>query len=233
MCGRFALTSSAPRLARLLGLYGPTEVAPRYNIAPTQSIPAVRETGSGTREWVNLHWGLIPPWAKETRGAYRMINARAESLAQRPAFRSAFRRRRCLIPASGFYEWRQGPGRKQPWYVTRRDEEPFAFAGLWERWRGPDAQVVESCTVITTEANPLVKTIHDRMPVILDPEDFAPWLSLGQQDTTVLAGLLRGWPEQPFRAFPVSTRVNDARIDDAACVEPLATDVTEDPSRRR
>ncbi len=194
-------------------------LAPRYNIAPSQPVPVVRAADAG-REWVNLRWGLVPSWAKDAKLA--QINARAETAPDKPMFRSAFRKRRCLIPASGFYEWQATGGkRKQPFCIRLADDKPFAFAGLWERWEGPDGPV-ESCCILTTEANDLVRPIHDRMPVILDPRHFDQWLDPKQRDAAALAPLLRPFAVDAMKAYPVSPWVNDPRHDDARCLEPAA-----------
>lgn len=167
MCGRFTLRVPAAELVEIFRLLRRPDVQPRYNIAPTQPVAVVRRIDRG-RELSMLRWGLVPSWAKDPKIGARMINARAETVATKPAFRTALRRRRCLVPADGFYEWaKSAGGTKQPHYITRRDGRPFAFAGLWESWDGPDGSSIESCTIVTTEANDLVGRIHDRMPVIL------------------------------------------------------------------
>ena len=161
-------------MRRVFNVTGPLpNVPPRYNIAPTQDAPVVRQTkDADEREMDMLRWGLVPSWSQGPDSGYSMINARAETVATKPAFRSAFRFRRCLVPADGFYEWRKVAGRKQPYRITVKDGEPFAFAGLWEHWTGPDGYVVQSFTIVVTEANELLRPIHDRMPVILDPADY-------------------------------------------------------------
>ncbi len=221
MCGRFALIASAPRLARLLGLVKIPELTPRYNIAPSQPVAAIRNNPDGARQLVMLRWGLLPSWAKDPKPNYRMINAKAETLAQRPAFRVPFRRRRCLIAADGFYEWQRLEGRKQPYYITRRDREPFAFAGLWERWHGDDDEmVVESCTIITTPANETVAAIHDRMPAILDSAQFDLWLD-SDSSPDKLQPLLEPYPADGLEALPVSSLVNNPRNDEPGCMREL------------
>jgi putative SOS response-associated peptidase YedK len=218
MCGRFSLFTPAPDLAGLFDLAGFPELAPRYNIAPTQPVAAVRACDSG-RELVRLRWGLVPPWSRDTKVA--PINARAEKAADKPMFRAALRKRRCLIPADGFYEWLAlaGAKRKQPHCFRARDERPFAFAGLWERWVGPDGPV-ESCAILTTEANDLVRPVHDRMPVILPERHWAAWLDAGLQDAAALVPLLRPFPADAMRAYPVGSMVNSPRNDWPACLEP-------------
>ena len=221
MCGRFYL--DAPR-EQLLGHFqlddtDIPELLPRYNIAPSQDIAAVRQ-GAGGRELAMLHWGLIPSWAKGENPPYRMINTRAETVATKPAFRSAFRQRRCLIPASGFYEWQAGADGKQPYCIRPADESLFAFAGLWEHWEGKDGKVVESCTILVTEPNELLAPIHDRMPVILDPMDYTAWLDPQQDDPVTLSALLQSYPADLMWAYPVSRRVNNPTNNDFACIEP-------------
>ena len=175
---------------------------PRYNIAPTQQVLAIRQRGE-VREAVELQWGLIPSWADDPKIGNRLINARADTVATKPAFRQAFKRRRCLILADGFYEWQKVGKAKQPYLIHRPDDQPFAFAGLWERWKGNDL-VIESCTIITTEANDTLQPLHDRMPVILDEQDHDRWLD---SDADAEA-LLRPAPDELLETYPVSTQVN-------------------------
>src|SRR5512136_217712 len=219
MCGRFTQATDGEIIARVFDLSDVPELPPRYNIAPTQDVAAVRAVEAGGRELVRLHWGLIPSWAKERAMGARMINARAETLVDKPAFRSAFRARRCLLAADGFYEWQKLGTRKQPHFIGFKDGRPFAFAGLWERWRGEGSEQVESCTIVTTEANELLAPIHDRMPVILDPGDFALWIDPKEKDTERLVGLLRPYPPEPLLAYPVSLLVNNPANDTPACRE--------------
>ena len=169
-----------------------------------------------------LRWGLIPWWAKDESGAGRMINARAEGVATKPAFREAFKQRRCLVPVSGFYEWQKtgDSKRKQPWYIGMRSGDPFCMAGLWERWRSPDRGEVHTFTVITAQPNDLMRPLHDRMPVIVPPSDFDRWLNHGER-LDALASMLTPFPAGEMEAHPVSSRVNSPRIDDAGCLEPL------------
>jgi putative SOS response-associated peptidase YedK len=223
MCGRFTLTDPDQRLVAQFDLPGIPDLKPRYNIAPTQPVAVVRVAAEGAiREMVLLHWGLIPFWAQDQEIGARLINARAETAAEKPAFRHAFRRRRCLVVADGFYEWQKQDGAKQPYFIRLRDSSPFAFAGLWERWEGPDAAVIESCTLLTTEPNDLLGQIHNRMPVILHPEDYGLWLNPGVQQPEQLQPLLHAYPAEEMEAFPVSRRVNSPDNDDARCIEPLA-----------
>jgi putative SOS response-associated peptidase YedK len=219
MCGRFPLLASQPELAGLFGIDSFPDLAPRYNIAPTQPVVAVR-IADAARQALRLRWGLIPSWAKDAKLA--QINARSETAADKPMFRAAFRKRRCLIPASAFYEWQaMGGKRKQPFCIRLADEKPFAFAGLWERWHGPDGDV-ESCCILTTEANELVQPIHDRMPVIMDPQHFDQWLDPAGHDAAALVSLLRPFAAERMRAYPVSAWVNDPHHDDARCLEQAA-----------
>ena len=223
MCGRFSQLQSWGELHDLYSLTDQDfipNLQPRYNVTPSQDVAAIRLRETGERELARLRWGLIPFWAKDEKIGYKTINARAETVTEKPAFRAAFRKRRCLIPASGFYEW-QGSGSaspKQPFYITGRDGAPLTFAGLWERWEGAD-QPVESCTIIVTAANAFLKPIHHRMPVILAPGDFSAWLDPGTTDS---AKLLRPCPDDWLGVYPVSTRVNNPKNDDSACIEEVS-----------
>lgn len=218
MCGRFTLRTPARDVARAFGLDLLDDWPPRYNVAPTQSVAAVRQPAGEQRQLVFLHWGLVPSWADDPTIGNRMINARAETLATKPAFRKAFRQRRCLIPSDGFYEWQQQGRQKQPYYFTLADGGLFALAGLWERWE-KNALVIESCTIITTAANSLVAPLHDRMPVILPPDDYGLWLDANVEDVERLQSLLRPLSAEAMRARPVSTLVNSPRNDSPACLE--------------
>ena len=224
MCGRFTnmLTwEELVLLARLATMPETTFVwQPRYNVAPTQAMPVVRMV-DGKRELALLRWGLIPSWAKDPKIGNSLINARGETVHEKPAFRSAFKARRCLVPADGFYEWRKLPGGgKQPYRITMADGSPFAFAGLWERWDKGE-EPLETFTIITTSANELVAPIHDRMPVILDPADYDAWLE--SPDTAIPIALIQPYPAKRMSAYPVSTRVNSPRNDDAAVIERAST----------
>ncbi len=218
MCGRYTLTATGQELAELFGLPEAPVFDPRYNIAPTQPVPLVR-AGPGGRELVLARWGLIPHWAQDPSIGNRLINARAETVAEKASFRDAFRRRRCLVPATGFYEWHNQGGRKQPFHFRLADGRPFAFAGLWERWQGPEG-ALESCTVLTTAANAVVRPVHERMPVLLDPRDYAQWLDAGPSRPEELLPLLRPFPEGPMVAVPVGRWVNDPRHEGATCLSP-------------
>ena len=173
------------------------------------------------RELVALRWGLIPGWAKDPAIGNRMINARAETVAEKPAYRAAFRRRRCLVPADGFYEWQRIGRRKQPYFIHMRDDGPFALAGLWESWEGPDNSLIESFTVVTTEPNRVVEPIHNRMPVILDQSDYDLWLDSATEDAQVLAPLLVPYPAESMESYPVSSQVNNPAHEDPSCVEAI------------
>jgi putative SOS response-associated peptidase YedK len=211
MCGRFAFYSPREAVHDLFGVDFPREFAPRYNIAPTQDVAAIRAGADGESQPAVLRWGLVPAWAKDPAIGNRMINARAETLAARPAFRSAFRRRRCLVLANGFYEWRSSAHGKTPFYIAAPDERPIAFAGLWERWERGE-QPLETCTIITTEANRRLRELHDRMPVIVSPEAARGWLG-EQTPAAALSALLRPAPEELLVCREVSREVNSPARD--------------------
>ncbi len=217
MCGRFALIVDAAVLAEVFDLDPPSDLAPRYNIAPTQALLAVRAGTSGPREWARLRWGLVPSWAKEPSIGARMINARAETAAEKPSFRSALKTRRCVVPASGFFEWAKAGAARQPHFIRFTDARVFAFAGLWERWSG-ESPPLESCTLFTTAPNELVAGLHDRMPVILPPECHEEWLRPGPLARERLAELLVPHPAAGMEAFPVSSHVNRPGNDDPECI---------------
>ena len=220
MCGRYVLASPGELIAGHFGLAGVPVYAPRYNIAPTMDALVVRETpDGGTRsqrnEAVTLRWGLVPAWAKDAGVGGRMFNARAESVADKPAFRAAFRRRRCLVPADGFYEWQPvAGGRKQPWFIRLASGAPLALAGLWEHWRGPDGDAIATFTIVTTAANEAMRALHDRMPVLVAPADHDEWLSSPNP-----SALFAPWAGEPFELRPVGTRVNSARNDSPDLLE--------------
>jgi putative SOS response-associated peptidase YedK len=221
MCGRFTLTVSARLLAEIFDLEAMPDVSPRFNIAPTQPVLIVRAASNDDREAVPVHWGLIPSWAKDAKIGARMINARAETVASKPSFRSAVRTRRCLVPADGFYEWKRLGDRKQPHLIRFSDRRPFAFAGLWERWHGDRDRPVESCTIITTKPNEIVAPIHDRMPVIVHPGDYSDWLEPHQLPSGRLESLLAPHPPDLMEAVAVGTHVNNPKNEDPRCIEPL------------
>jgi putative SOS response-associated peptidase YedK len=221
MCGRFTLRTPPKDLVEVFQLLRTLEMTPRFNIAPTQPVAVVRQ-GTTCREMSLMRWGLIPSWAKDMKIGASLINARADTLATKPSFRTAFKRRRCLIPADGFYEWKKGEGKtKQPFYIRLKKDYPFAFAGLWEHWEGPDNSAVDSCTIVTTDANDTLRPLHERMPVILPEEDFDRWLDPKEEDAAQLGELLKPYPPEEMIAFPISTLVNNARNESPQCIEPL------------
>ncbi len=223
MCGRFTLFEPDKVLAKEFGVSGVPKLSPRYNIAPSQPVAAVRAMPVGNgRELALLRWGLIPSWSKDPSIGNRLINARAETVREKPSFRHAFRRHRCLIPASGFYEWQRQERGKQPYFVRMRDERLFAFAGLWDRWESQDKGVIETCTILTTAANTVLSPIHDRMPVILPPSHYDQWLDPALKEPDSLAPLLVPFPPDEMLAFPVSPRVNAPSTDSKECVVPLS-----------
>jgi len=222
MCGRFTLTPDSGAIEAEFGVTLPPGYRPRYNIAPSQEVLAVvRDAARGDDRAGWLRWGLVPRWARDPAIGNRMINARAEGLATKPAFRSAFRERRCLIVADGFYEWARIPGekRKQPYWIHRKDGRPFALAGLWERWSRGEEELV-SCTIVTTEPTKVVRPIHDRMPLVLSAEDRQRWLD-PDADPDALAGISRRPEGDSLEARAVSTAVNAPAVDGPECVEPL------------
>jgi len=223
VCGRYTLAAPAETVAEAFGIEAVPGLAPRYNIAPTEPVPVVRAAERG-RVLEMRRWGLVPHWAREPGGP-PLFNARAETVAGKPAFREPFRLRRGLAPADGFYEWREAAGRRQPWHVRRRDGGLFAIAALWETWKPPDGETLASCTFLTTEANDAVRPIHDRMPVILPPERWDAWLDPGERDPGRLGALLVPADPALFTAYPVDPRVNRAEHDEPANVEPLFDDL--------
>jgi putative SOS response-associated peptidase YedK len=219
MCGRFAFYSPHEAVVRLFGVAAAPEIEPRWNIAPTQFIAAVREAG-GPREVAMLYWGLVPSWAKEKSIGARMINARSETLGEKPSFRNAFRRRRCLILADGYYEWQRAGAVKQPYFIAFADGQPFGMAGLWERWRDPaTGEPLESCCIITTSPAATVAHVHDRMPVIVPSDAYAEWLDPKNEATDRLARLFEPCGRSDLQARPVSRRVNDARNQGPGLIE--------------
>ena len=226
MCGRYTLTVPLPELVDIFDVAPPGfDYLPRYNIAPTQEAPVVARDSGGRRMGL-LRWGLIPSWARDPGVGSRLINARSETVAQKPAFRQAFRTRRCLVPADGFFEWRKegesagGKGSKQPFWIHRATREPFGLAGLWERWVPPEGDPLHTFTILTTEATEVIRDIHPRMPVILAPEAWDRWLDPQAREKELL-GLLGFYGEGDLQARPVSTLVNSPRNDQPACIEPL------------
>ncbi|MCF8048298.1 MAG: SOS response-associated peptidase [Desulfarculaceae bacterium] len=221
MCGRFTQSNSLGDYQQRFGFQaGPLEFAPRFNLAPGQQALAVLAGEQGRRGEM-LRWGLVPSWAKQERVGYKMINARAETVSEKPAYRGPFQHTRCLIPADGFFEWAPAPGGKQPYFLTRRDREPFALAGLWDQWTGPEGDKLRSFTIVTTQANSVVEPIHDRMPVMLTPQDEAAWLDR-EASLEGLAKLLRPYAAQDMEAHAVSRRVNSAAAEGPELIEPVA-----------
>jgi putative SOS response-associated peptidase YedK len=210
MCGRFVQYSDPDLYAEQFGLGRLCPAAPRYNLAPSQDVLAVRQAEDGVRELAPLRWGLVPAWSKGPNSRYSMINARAETVADKPAYRNAFRRRRCLIPSEGFYEWCVTATGKQPWLIRRTDGAPFAMAGLWEVWQA-DGAALQTCTIIVTDANAAIAPVHDRMPAIIRPADYGAWLDPDHSDRATLTALLRPADPADWLIYPVSRRVNSPR----------------------
>ncbi|MFC1607773.1 SOS response-associated peptidase [Candidatus Latescibacterota bacterium] len=220
MCGRFALPTPAKSLAEHFSTNAFPEYEPRYNIAPSQMVPAViHENAESGRSIRLFRWGLIPFWAKDTKIGYKLINARAETLSEKPSFKAAYTKRRCLIPTTGFYEWKKDGKEKQPYYFHMRDNSLFGFAGLWERWKGEQGLTIDSCTIITTTPNDLVGTFHNRMPVILDPADYDSWLNMVNTDTESLQSLLIPFPADMMASYPVNMLVNSPKNEGPECIE--------------
>jgi putative SOS response-associated peptidase YedK len=221
MCGRFAQRSDPKRLAKAFGVAEALNVETRYNIAPMQDILAVRGFES-EREMTFFKWGLIPSWSKDTSIGARLINARSETVQEKPSFREAFKKRRCIIPADGFYEWQRTGGKKQPYFFRMRDESPFGFAGLWERWQGTGGEAINSCTILTTEANEVLRPMHDRMPVILHQEDYDLWLDTDVRKLDLVKEVMRPYPAEEMISYPVSTSINSPRGQGAQLIERVA-----------
>ena len=211
MCGRFTLKVDIEKVAKTFGVEPTLQTVKRYNIAPTQNVVSIMRNGSA--HLAELRWGLIPSWAKEESIGSRMINARAESLAEKPSFKRLLHSKRCLIVADGFYEWKQGNGQKTPMYITMKDDEPFAFAGLWDTWKNPAGEELRTCTIITTEPNEVVAPIHNRMPAILLPDAREAWLDLSIKDDELLTHLLAPYPSDAMTTRAVSRLVNDPKHD--------------------
>lgn len=222
MCGRFTMTTPAEVIAELFELEELPQLLPRYNIAPTQQVPVVRFDADRSKNRLSmLRWGLIPHWATDPSIGHRMINARAETVAQKPSFRSPIKRRRCLVVADGFYEWKKMAGGKQPYLIRMNDGSPFAFAGLWDRWVAPDDCEIDTCTIVTTQPNSVCQEIHDRMPVILPPEAYSIWLDPDIQNVDGVSSLLTSYQSTAMEFLPVSTHVNKPSNDDPACVQEI------------
>ncbi len=220
MCGRFTLSTPPKAVADLFGLADVPDLPPRYNIAPSQPVASVR----GGRSWSldMLRWGLVPGWARDPKIGHSLINARAETVADKPAFRSAFRQRRCLIPADGFYEWVRDGGTPRGYHIRLADSAVFALAGLWESWLDPEGRAIETCCIITTTANDLVAPLHERMPVLIDPGDFGRWLDPACRSPEELLPLLLPYPAEAMTAVAVGPLVNSPKNDDPNCLAPAA-----------
>jgi putative SOS response-associated peptidase YedK len=218
MCGRFSNRTSAERVKKEFNISEVPLVEARYNIAPTQKIMGISQE-AGELEARLFKWGLIPSWAKDAKIGARLINARSETVSEKPAFRVAFKQRRCIIPADGYYEWQRTEDRKQPYYFMMLDDQPFRFAGLWDRWEMPEGEFLETCTILTTDANEKTRDIHDRMPVILHPGDYDLWLDEDVRKLDLLKELFRPYPLDEMTFYPMSTLVNNVRVDRAELID--------------
>ena len=220
MCGRYRVARKKEILAEVFDISGEVDWSPRYNVAPGQDVGVIRQDPTQpTRTFSLMRWGLIPYWAKDAKAGYKMINARADTIAEKPAFRDPLRFRRCLIPADGFYEWARERKLKMPYCFAMKDDSVFAFAGIWDRWKDPQGRLLQTCSIITTSANPLVSNIHDRMPVILGPDSYDLWLDPGLQRIEPVVDLLKSYPAKEMRSWQVNPRVNSAQNDDPTCAE--------------
>jgi putative SOS response-associated peptidase YedK len=220
MCGRYTLTSAPEALRALFRYAEQPNFPPRYNIAPTQPVPIVRFV-DGKRQFALVRWGLLPSWVKDPKAFSLLINARGESVIGKPAFRAAMKRRRCLIPADGFYEWQKAGERKRPFFVRAKDGAPLAFAGLWESWQGPNGEEMETAAIVTTRANKTLAPIHERMPVVVPPEAFDLWLDTANVDATTAAALIAPARDDLLEAHEISTAVNRTANDNAKLIEPV------------
>ena len=220
MCGRYVITSPADAIRALFGYDERPDFPPRYNVAPTQPIPIVR-MDNGRRSFALVRWGLIPAWVKDPKTFSLLVNARGEFVLDKPSFRNAMRRRRCLVPADGFYEWRDGMPRR-PYFVRPKSGGPIAFAGLWETWTGPNGEAVDTAAIVTTRANRTLAAIHDRMPVIVAPEAFDLWLDCGKVDAMTAAALIAPAPESLLECYEISPAVNRVANDSAELIAPAA-----------
>lgn len=222
MCGRFDLHLPIEFLSDVFGISFSPDLQPHYNIAPSQQILVIRTTEDGSRHFAFLRWGLIPSWTKDPSIGSRMINARSETVDVKPAFRRALKHRRCIIPANGFYEWEEVGNKKKPFYVKMKDNSPMIFAGLWDHWKAPEGNEIESCTILTTSSNDLIKPLHDRMPVILDMHDVNLWLDSQVTDPEKLKDLFVPCSPDKMEMFPVSDMVNSPKNDTNECIIPLS-----------
>jgi putative SOS response-associated peptidase YedK len=223
MCGRYRLSRRKQIIEEHFdSVSGEEDWSPRYNVAPTQPVPIIRQHPKEPRRELSLvRWGLIPSWAKDASGAAGMINARSETAAIRPAFRDPLKARRCIIPADGFYEWARTGKTKQPFCFEVNEGDLFAFAGLWERWKDPSGNWIRTCAILTTTPNAVTSAVHDRMPVILDPDAYDLWLDPGFTDVAAVSEMLKPYDARLMRSYPVSTRINQAVNDDADCAKPV------------
>ncbi len=230
MCGRYRLSRRKQIIEEHFDAMSDDDWTPRYNIAPTQPVPVIRQNSKDPRRELSLmRWGLIPSWAKDLSTLAMMINARSETAATKPAFRDPFTSRRCLVPADGFYEWQRTGKPKQPYRFEVNDGELFAFGGLWDRWKDPSGQWIKSCSILTTTPNAVTSSVHDRMPVILDPDSYDLWLDPGMTSVEVVSEMLRPYDARLMRCYPVSTRINHVANDDSECSAPV--EVVEDEAR--
>lgn len=218
MCGRYVLKQTPARLKEYFDLDEVTDFAPHYNIPPGTDIPVIRQSPEGKRVLHLLRWGLVPHWAKDVSIGSKLNNARGETVAEKPSFRDAFRRRRCIIPADGFYEWKSEGRVKQPYYISLKSGEPLGMGGLWESWRGPDGEILRTACIITTGPNAVMTPIHDRMPVILRREDWQAWLTAPAEGIQDMVG---PYADEPMQAWPVGRRVSKTVDDDAGLIEPV------------
>lgn len=232
MCGRYRLGRGREAFKKYFGTAEREDIdwSPRFNIAPTQYVPVIRQHASEPiRVLSSMRWGLVPRWSADTSIGAKLINARSETVAEKPSFLACLRERRCLLPADGFYEWKRTGRSKQPYAFALADRSVFGFAGIWDCWRSAGGEIIESCSILTTTPNLITADVHDRMPVILAPEHYGLWLDPGFKDVTSLGNLLRPYDAAAMKKFPVSARVNDVANDDAQCAEPIQ--LTEAPSQ--
>lgn len=221
MCGRFVLENTPEQLSGTYRLSSVPELPPRYNIAPGQQVAVVRQRNSGERELAFLHWGLVPSWARDPAIGHKMTNARSETVHEKPSFRQAFHASRCIVPASGFYEWEKAGKEKIPHYIHQREGRIMSLAGLWERWKSPEGRELETCSILTTAANSLVEKLHARMPVILHPAGYDLWLNHQTADVERLAELFRPYPAGQLAEYVVTKGVNSPTLDSPVCIIPM------------
>jgi putative SOS response-associated peptidase YedK len=232
MCGRYLILSSPQAFRRLFGYREEPDFPSRYNVAPTQPVPIVR-LAERERQFALVRWGLIPPWVKDPRTFTLLINARAESVNAKPAFRNAMRRRRCLVPADGFYEWKDDGGRKRPFCIRPKDRAPIAFAGLWETWIGPNGEEMETAAIVTTQANRELAALHSRMPAIIPERAFDLWLDCAAFDEVTATALLDPAPDGLLEAYEISSAVNRTANDGPALIEPVSAAAPPPPAPPR